>query len=169
MSWTPGRGPWTSGTAASGICRSSRRPSIRWLATSCFRPGSGCRSLEPAGSFHTAGNDSATGELDSRDGGGHTAARAPRSSRLPTMGPKLGCQTQVWDPSSRLTERLPKARGSSILNGRQTLVAGAGGFIGGHLVGDLVRRGCAVRAVDLKPLEEWQQLHPGAENVRLDL
>lgn len=49
------------------------------------------------------------------------------------------------------------------------LVAGAGGFIGGHLVADLLRTGQRVRAVDVKPLDEWFQLHPGAENHRLDL
>ena len=50
------------------------------------------------------------------------------------------------------------------------VVAGAGGFIGGHLVGNLVQRGFTrVRAVDIKPLAEWYQVHPHAENVRADL
>src|SRR6266404_8844804 len=50
------------------------------------------------------------------------------------------------------------------------VVAGAGGFIGGHLVSDLLASGFAkVRAVDCKPLLEWYQLHPDAENLRLDL
>ena len=50
------------------------------------------------------------------------------------------------------------------------VVAGAGGFIGGHLVSDLLASGFAeVRAVDCKPLPEWYQLHPDAENLRLDL
>jgi GDP-D-mannose 3', 5'-epimerase len=49
------------------------------------------------------------------------------------------------------------------------LVTGAGGFIGGHLVADLLRRGKAVRAVDMKPLDEWYQLFPDAENWQLDL
>ena len=39
------------------------------------------------------------------------------------------------------------------------LVAGAGGFIGGHLVHDLLRQGRRVRAVDIKPLNEWYQVH----------
>jgi GDP-D-mannose 3', 5'-epimerase len=51
----------------------------------------------------------------------------------------------------------------------RVLVAGAGGFIGGHLVGDLVRAGVPVRAADIKPPDEWHQLHPDAENVTLDL
>jgi nucleoside-diphosphate-sugar epimerase len=49
------------------------------------------------------------------------------------------------------------------------LVAGAGGFIGGHLVGELVRQGHDVRAVDRKPLGEWYQTFEGAENVVADL
>lgn len=37
------------------------------------------------------------------------------------------------------------------------LVAGAGGFIGGHLVKRLLEQGHTVRAVDIKPFEEWWQ------------
>jgi nucleoside-diphosphate-sugar epimerase len=50
------------------------------------------------------------------------------------------------------------------------VVAGGGGFIGGHLVGELLRKGyMKVRAVDLKPLDQWWQLHPEAENRQVDL
>lgn len=49
------------------------------------------------------------------------------------------------------------------------LVAGGGGFIGGHLVADLLGQGLSVRSVDVKPLEEWYQVHPDAENVQADL
>jgi nucleoside-diphosphate-sugar epimerase len=50
------------------------------------------------------------------------------------------------------------------------LVAGGGGFIGGHLVADLLRRGHTnVRVVDVKPVDEWYQVFPQAENVRADL
>ena len=50
------------------------------------------------------------------------------------------------------------------------LVAGAGGFIGGHLVADLLRRGHTnIRAVDCKPLDEWFQVFKRVENVRADL
>jgi nucleoside-diphosphate-sugar epimerase len=50
------------------------------------------------------------------------------------------------------------------------VVTGAGGFIGGHLVADLLRRGQAnIRAVDSKPLEEWWQQFPEADNRQLNL
>ncbi len=44
------------------------------------------------------------------------------------------------------------------------VVAGAGGFIGGHLVADLLRQGYKVRAADIKPLDEWYQVHRKADN-----
>jgi nucleoside-diphosphate-sugar epimerase len=50
-----------------------------------------------------------------------------------------------------------------------TLVCGAGGFIGGHLVADLRRQGHRVRAADVKPFTEWHQLFPDVENLQLDL
>src|SRR5678816_1375611 len=50
------------------------------------------------------------------------------------------------------------------------VVCGAGGFIGGHLVGDLLRQGHRrVRAIDIKPFDEWYQTFPEAENRQLDL
>jgi GDP-D-mannose 3', 5'-epimerase len=50
------------------------------------------------------------------------------------------------------------------------LVAGGGGFIGGHLVRALIQQGCSdIRVVDRKPLDEWHQVFPEAENVCADL
>jgi nucleoside-diphosphate-sugar epimerase len=50
------------------------------------------------------------------------------------------------------------------------LVTGAGGFIGGHLVGHLLDLGYTnIRAVDIKPLNEWHQLFTQAENISRDL
>ncbi len=48
------------------------------------------------------------------------------------------------------------------------LVTGAGGFIGGHLVADLLASGKTVRAVDIKPQDEWYQVHSDVENVVAD-
>jgi len=55
------------------------------------------------------------------------------------------------------------------MNETQILVAGGGGFIGGHLVGSLLARGYRVRSVDVKPFENWYQHHELAENLILDL
>lgn len=49
------------------------------------------------------------------------------------------------------------------------LVAGGGGFIGGHLVAHLVNAGYRVRSVDIKPQEQWYQVHEGVENIVADL
>jgi nucleoside-diphosphate-sugar epimerase len=49
------------------------------------------------------------------------------------------------------------------------VVTGAGGFIGGHLVADLLRQGFRIRGVDCKPTEAWWRLFPEAENLELDL
>ena len=52
---------------------------------------------------------------------------------------------------------------------KKILVCGAGGFIGGHLVGDLLKQGHTVGAVDKKPIEHWYQVHKDANSVTLDL
>ncbi len=50
------------------------------------------------------------------------------------------------------------------------VVAGGGGFIGGHLVARLRREGCTrLRAVDVAPLHAWQQRFDDVENLVLDL
>jgi GDP-D-mannose 3',5'-epimerase len=56
------------------------------------------------------------------------------------------------------------------LKGEAAVVCGAGGFIGGHLVKSLIANGVnVVRAVDVKPLEQWYQVDEGVENLSLDL
>lgn len=56
------------------------------------------------------------------------------------------------------------------MNTAGILVCGGGGFIGGHLVADLLRQGHKeIRSVDVKPLDEWYQVFPEVENVRLNL
>jgi GDP-D-mannose 3', 5'-epimerase len=50
------------------------------------------------------------------------------------------------------------------------VVAGGGGFIGGHLVKHLRDNGYwRIRAVDIKPLDEWYQVFDGTDNVVADL
>jgi len=50
------------------------------------------------------------------------------------------------------------------------VVAGAGGFIGGHLVAAFRKKGYSwIRAVDVKPLDEWYQRFDDVENLQLDL
>lgn len=56
------------------------------------------------------------------------------------------------------------------LKGEKAVVCGAGGFIGGHLVESLLANGVeVVRAVDIKPLEEWYQVSKDVESLTLDL
>ena len=50
------------------------------------------------------------------------------------------------------------------------VVGGGGGFIGGHLLADFLRRGFTnLRSIDIKPFDEWYQCHDGVENLQLDL
>lgn len=52
---------------------------------------------------------------------------------------------------------------------KRIIVAGAGGFIGGHLAKNLADQGHFVRAVDKKPLNQWYQVHENCESLVLDL
>lgn len=53
---------------------------------------------------------------------------------------------------------------------KKILITGAGGFIGGHLVKYLEKKGYKnIRAVDIKPIEKWHQVPQAAKNIQLDL
>jgi GDP-D-mannose 3',5'-epimerase len=53
---------------------------------------------------------------------------------------------------------------------QKVVVCGAGGFIGGHLIADLRRKGyTSLRAVDIKPQTEWYQRFADVDNLVLDL
>src|SRR5256712_12204884 len=53
---------------------------------------------------------------------------------------------------------------------KKIVVCGGGGFIGGHLIADLLRQGHRdLRAVDIKPFDECYQRFPNVENLQLDL
>ena len=50
------------------------------------------------------------------------------------------------------------------------VVTGAGGFIGGHLLADLRSQGYhRLRAIDIKPLDQWYQSFDDIENLQLNL
>jgi len=50
------------------------------------------------------------------------------------------------------------------------VVCGGGGFIGGHLIADLLRQGhTRIRAIDIKPKREWFQRFDGVESIVADL
>ena len=56
------------------------------------------------------------------------------------------------------------------MNNDLIVVAGGGGFIGGHLVEFFVNQGYTnVRSVDIKPLDQWYKVSEVAENVVADL
>lgn len=57
-----------------------------------------------------------------------------------------------------------------LTNQNPVVVTGAGGFIGGHLVAAFRKQGhTRIRAVDVKPIQEWYQHFDDVENLNLDL
>ena len=56
------------------------------------------------------------------------------------------------------------------MSNKLIVVTGAGGFIGGNLVASLRQQGhTRIRAVDVKPLDQWYQRFSDVENLSLDL
>ncbi len=56
------------------------------------------------------------------------------------------------------------------MNNPEIVVCGGGGFIGGHLIADFRRQGIKnLRAVDIKPVEQWYQKFDDVDNLVLDL
>jgi len=51
----------------------------------------------------------------------------------------------------------------------KALIAGAGGFIGGHLVNHLKNKYDNIICVDIKPLDKWYQISKNLENLQGDL
>jgi len=52
----------------------------------------------------------------------------------------------------------------------KAVITGAGGFIGGHLVKYLQAKGYSeIVAADIKPLDQWYQVHDGVENISTDV
>jgi GDP-D-mannose 3', 5'-epimerase len=66
----------------------------------------------------------------------------------------------AWKCLAKIDERKMMSR---------ILVAGAGGFIGGWLVRELISQGHEVVAVDVKPRNSWYQVHEKASNHSRDL
>ena len=59
--------------------------------------------------------------------------------------------------------------GTGVSGQKLALIAGGGGFIGGHLARTLSERGVQVRSVDIKPFDGWYQIPEGVEAHQLDL
>jgi GDP-D-mannose 3', 5'-epimerase len=61
-------------------------------------------------------------------------------------------------------------RGSPDMQDDLIVITGAGGFIGGALLADLRRQGYQkLRAIDIKPFDEWYQVFDDVENLSFDL
>ena len=65
-----------------------------------------------------------------------------------------------------LTRPVERQKEQISMKDKTILVAGGGGFIGGHLVAHFRQQGFKhIRSVDIKPLDEWYQVFDDVENV----
>jgi len=56
-----------------------------------------------------------------------------------------------------------------MIKNKKILIAGAGGFIGGHLTNQLLKNNNQIIAADIKPLKYWFQLFDNCKNYSVDL
>src|SRR6266516_191966 len=99
----------------------------------------------------------------------------PSGSERPSIAAQCDCQNRTEGrfffcrrPRARPARHF-SARERTDMSAETILVAGAGGFIGGHLVAKLRDQGHTVRAVDIKPLTEWYQVFEDVDNRVADL
>ena len=79
-------------------------------------------------------------------------------------------RTDLLSPDSKERIEADPIFEGNVDTDKTVVVCGAGGFIGGHLTADLLRQGYStVRAVDIKPPNQWFQKFPQADNRSLDL
>ena len=95
---------------------------------------------------------------------------SPSENGRPTSHDEAGPRTDLLSPDPTDRTRAEPIFQGDVDTDRTVVVCGAGGFIGGHLVADLLRQSYSeVRAVDLKPPNRWFQTFPQADNRSLDL
>lgn len=75
----------------------------------------------------------------------------------------------AWVTGESRTTRMAREIDAMQKSEKTVLVAGGGGFIGGHLTKRLLEDGSRVRCVDIRPIDKWEQVFAGAENLVADL
>src|SRR5678816_2375154 len=80
------------------------------------------------------------------------------------MSSSLRPEERVGDNLEAVLSKTNRRNGKTTMKAL-VVVTGAGGAIGGHLVAALRQQNVEVRAIDIKPLNEWYQLFPDVENI----
>ena len=84
----------------------------------------------------------------------------------PSSSESAGPRTDLLSPDPTDRTRAEPIFQGDVDTEKTVVVCGAGGFIGGHLVADLLRQGYSeVRAVDIKPPNQWFQKFPQVEGA----